>query len=60
MGIKVALLGIGLLLWGILLVIAGFGTAGLISGGVGIILVFYEAVRWDERNEGREIYQDQD
>jgi len=57
-GIKVALLGIGLLLWGILLAITGFGTAGLISGGVGIVLVFYEAVRWDEGSE--EIYKDQD
>ncbi len=58
MGIKVTLLGIGLLLWGILLAIAGFGTAGLISGGIGIVLVFYETVRWEEGDERMEMYKD--
>ncbi|WP_167894620.1 hypothetical protein [Thermococcus sp. M36] len=58
MRVEIMLFGIGLLLWGILLAVVGFGMAALLFGGIGIVLMFYEVMRWKEENEEMEGHED--
>ncbi len=51
MRVRAMFFSIDLLLWGILLAVVGSKLVGLLFGTIGIVLGFYEVVRWEDGDE---------